>query len=184
MRSKFLSALCVSAAVAAGCGDDGGGVGEAKQTYRTDDATVEVTGKDGVSRAVVKTKDGEAVAEVKDGELTMTSGKDTFSVGAKGTLADLKVAAYPGATLEGDGVLVLDMNGQKQFTATFHTPDPMDKIVAFYKEQIGASAQSSVTGDAMATVGGELADGTTIAANVMKSESGGHDIMVMALPKP
>ncbi|HVN94068.1 MAG TPA: hypothetical protein VMT38_10240 [Terracidiphilus sp.] len=61
------------------------------------------------------------------------------------TASDLGIAIYPGATQEKGGVR-LTLGGKSMVTANFLTPDPPDKVMAFYKDQAGANAQIMASG--------------------------------------
>lgn len=178
MRNLVLATFLVLP-VAAGCGgsDDG------TQTIRTPDGSVEMSGKGDDFKAVTKTEDGEVVTEMKDGEFTVTSEKGAFKMGSKGKLEDLGIASYPGARLAEDGgFMTFEAEGSRQVTAQLVTDAPLEKVVAFYEEQIGAKAAVLTTGDE-ATLTGETADGTIVSVQVSKHDGGGNAIVVTTVRK-
>jgi hypothetical protein len=65
---------------------------------------------------------------------------------SKLTEADLGTAIYPGAE-QAKGSAKLNFGAGPMVTGIFLTPDPKDKVVAFYKDQLGSGAQDMVSGD-------------------------------------
>jgi len=58
------------------------------------------------------------------------------------TESELGVAIYPGAT-QGKGTFRMKIAGKSMVTATFHTPDSKDQVLAFYQSNIGSAARTT-----------------------------------------
>lgn len=86
-----------------------------------------------ISKAVHVSNAGGGSVEVSTPGGTISAG--TVSVNS----SDLGVDLYPGATQQQGAVRFSTPNGTA-ITATYVTSDPMDKVVDFYKEKLGASA--------------------------------------------
>jgi hypothetical protein len=80
-----------------------------------------------------------APAQVQDS----TSPEVTLGAGSK--LADTGVPAYPGSVVKGEASS--PRSGENHITVMLSTPDPLDKVVAFYKEKlkVEASERKGVT---------------------------------------
>lgn len=85
----------------------------------------------------------------------LTTGKVTIdtptgSVSAvnneKLTEGDLGTAIYPGAEQSKGGARI-NLGGASMVTANFLTSDPKEKVIAFYKDQLGSGAEAMVSGD-------------------------------------
>ena len=100
------------------------------------------------STTTVTTPDGQAtVTTQKDGEkstVTVNAPDGTYTATSQNSVteAELGVPFYPGAKAEGGGsyAAVNQAKGQagKAAGVTLSTPDPVDKVVAFYKDKLGA----------------------------------------------
>ncbi len=90
-----------------------------------------------ISRAVHKSANGQVTVSTLGGAI---SANTTQAV----TAGDLGVAIYPGAT-QGKGTLHMTIAGKSMVTANFLTPDPKDKVIAFYKDQAGPNAEVMTT---------------------------------------
>lgn len=86
-----------------------------------------------LSRAVHVNSNGDGV--------TLSTKDGTITTGAAATVseADLGVPIYPGATRREGGVQINSRNGS-MVTVVFSTADPMDKVVDFYRDKVGANA--------------------------------------------
>ncbi len=93
-----------------------------------------------VSKAVHK--------DLTTGELSVNTPNGMVStVGdEKLTEADLGTAIYPGAE-QAKGGARLNLGAGPMITANFVTSDPKEKVIAFYKDQLGSGAQTMVSGD-------------------------------------
>jgi len=86
-----------------------------------------------LSRAVHLNSRGDGVTlSTKDGTIT-TGSAATVSE------ADLGVPIYPGAARREGGVQINSGNGS-MVTAVFSTTDPVEKVVDFYRDKVGANA--------------------------------------------
>jgi hypothetical protein len=83
-----------------------------------------------------------------DGNITVNTPKGTFTANASDTFtaSDLGIAIYPGAT-QGKGGLRMTIAGKSMVSANFLTPDSPDKVIAFYKDKAGPTAQTMTTGN-------------------------------------
>jgi hypothetical protein len=73
------------------------------------------------------------------------NGSVSIASDQKLTEADLGVAIYPGAD-QAKGSAKLNFGAGPMVTAIFLTPDPKDKVIAFYKDQLGTGAQDIESG--------------------------------------
>lgn len=80
------------------------------------------------------------------------------------TASDLGVAIYPGAT-QGKGSLRMTIGGKSMVTANYLTSDSKDQVIAFYKQQLGADAQSTTSSNG-ATFVDSKGGGDTITVTV------------------
>jgi len=62
------------------------------------------------------------------------------------TEADLGTAIYPGAE-QSKGSARLNLGAGPMVTANFLTPDPKEKVIAFYKDQLGSGVQDMESGN-------------------------------------
>jgi hypothetical protein len=62
------------------------------------------------------------------------------------TEADLGIAIYPGAE-QTKGSARLNLGAGPMVTAHFLTSDPKEKVIAFYKDQLGSGAQAMESGN-------------------------------------
>jgi hypothetical protein len=83
-----------------------------------------------------------------DGNITVNAPKGTFTANTSDTFtaSDLGIAIYPGAT-QGKGGLRMTIAGKTMVSANFLTPDSTDKVIAFYKDKAGPTAQTMTTGN-------------------------------------
>lgn len=83
-----------------------------------------------------------------NGNITVNTPKGTFTANASDTFtaSDLGIAIYPGAT-QGKGGLRMTIAGKSMVSANFLTPDSPDKVIAFYKDKAGPTAQTMTTGN-------------------------------------
>ena len=99
-----------------------------------------------------------------------------------GSAVDTGVPAYPGAeTPEGQTGVVLGMAGLKMQQYT--TRDPVDKVVAFYKDKLGPNAVVTQSGDQASVhlVGSNSVVNVAIAVD---SASGKTKIVITSIGKP
>jgi hypothetical protein len=85
-----------------------------------------------VSKSIHKNNDGGVSFSTPGG--TITTGKN-----ANVSAADLGTALYPGA-VSSEGSMNLKTPTGSMVTAIYTSPDPSDKIVAFYKDNLGDQA--------------------------------------------
>jgi HAMP domain-containing protein len=78
--------------------------------------------------------------------LSTPGGTITAGQNATFTAADLGVDLYPGATTSEGSMNMQTPNGS-MVTAVYLSSDPVDKIVAFYKEKLGDQASIIQTGN-------------------------------------
>ncbi len=93
-----------------------------------------------VSKAVHK--------DLTTGKVTIDTPNGTISAmnDAKLTEADLGIAIYPGAE-QTKGSARLNLGNGPMVTANFLTSDPKEKVIAFYKDQLGSGAENMVSGN-------------------------------------
>lgn len=102
----------------------------------------------GRKSAVYKTADGTVTVEQRgddDAVITHKSDKGEVTIATrKLTEAELGVAIYPGAKQDEGGSLTFSgKNDEGKISgAVFSTEDPFEKVLAFYKEKLGPSAQA------------------------------------------
>jgi len=82
-----------------------------------------------VSRAVHVSNDGSVKISTPQGTLTAGSS-------ARVSASDLGIDIYPGATRHEGGMQITTAKGST-VSAVFSTDDPLDKVVAFYKDKMG-----------------------------------------------
>jgi hypothetical protein len=75
------------------------------------------------------------------GSVSVTTPSGTLTAGsdAKVSASDLGVDLYPGATQQ-QGAVRVSTPGGNAVTAAYTTSDSLDKVVAFYKDKLGAGA--------------------------------------------
>lgn len=86
---------------------------------------------------------------------------------------DLGIAIYPGAepSLRGSRG---ELAGKTMLNATYFTPDPADKVIAFYQQKAGPNAHVLTTSHgSMFRVTRSAADVTTVSVMTVPDESGG-----------
>jgi hypothetical protein len=86
-----------------------------------------------LSKTIQRDNNGNVSISTPDG--TITTGK-TANVSA----TDLGVDPYPGAEVSGQGSMNMKTPNGSMVTAGFTSTDSPDKIVAFYKDKLGAQA--------------------------------------------
>jgi hypothetical protein len=93
-----------------------------------------------VSKAVHK--------DLTTGNVTIDTPNGTVSTisNEKVTEADLGIAIYPGAEQVKGGAR-LNLGAGPMVTANFLTSDPKEKVIAFYKDQLGSGAQTMESGN-------------------------------------
>ena len=86
--------------------------------------------------------------DLTTGKVTIDTpnGPVTAITGGKMTEADLGIAIYPGAE-QAKGGAKLNLGGGPMVTAIFLTPDSKEKVISFYKDQLGSSAQVMESGN-------------------------------------
>jgi hypothetical protein len=92
---------------------------------------------------------GKAVhKDLTTGKVSIDTPNGTISAISDATLteADLGTAIYPGAE-QAKGSAKLNLGGGPMVTGVFLTTDPKDKVIAFYKDQLGSGAQDIESGD-------------------------------------
>jgi hypothetical protein len=93
-----------------------------------------------ISKAVHKDlTTGKVTIDTPNGPISATTDN-------KMTEADLGIAIYPGAEQAAGGAK-LNLGGGPMVSANFLTSDPKDKVIAFYKDQLGSSAQVMESGN-------------------------------------
>jgi hypothetical protein len=82
-----------------------------------------------------------SVHKDSSGNVSISTPNGTITTGqsANVSAADLGVDLYPGATT-GEGSMNMKTPNGSMVTAVYLSPDPLDKIVAFYKEKLGDQA--------------------------------------------
>lgn len=130
MKSIGFLCFCVTAGLLIGCGSPAPTV----VTSNGDEVKVE---KDG--SVSVKMNDG-TTATMDDSGMEINEGGAVMRTGSKATLkeGDLKVKAYPGATLDQKALSRRDRGDvMEALVATYTTSDPMEKVVDFYTTELG-----------------------------------------------
>ncbi|HEX3471033.1 MAG TPA: hypothetical protein VHT28_07590 [Silvibacterium sp.] len=120
-----------------------------------------------VSRAVRMNRSGDGV--------TLSTRSGTISTGSASSVneADLGVAIYPGATRREGGMQINSANGS-MVTMVFSTPDPVSKVVDFYKTQLGENTSVIQTGTgAVISAGSQNKDGVVITVSTDSSSNDG-----------
>jgi hypothetical protein len=87
-----------------------------------------------------------SVDEVRNRNVRITTPGGTITTGRSASAADLGIDLYPGATTSEGSMNMKTPNGS-MVTAVYLSPDPADKIVAFYKEKLGDQASIVRTGN-------------------------------------
>lgn len=138
--------LAIVAALVAGCGSPGVEVNGGKIEHNADGST-KVTGKDG---SVV-------TGDSKSGEMNYK--------GADGTTAQIgssvkpPIEEYPGAKMRDGGGLNADTAQEKITTASYTTPDDVDKVAAFFKEKYPSAKETTFDANGLKTTILEHKDG-------------------------
>lgn len=141
-------------------------------------AGTEVVAKDQTGTTEVKgTNEGATVTH------TGAEGTTTANTGNKADMSEMGVAAYPGATVDsgGNAQAAIDTPQGKQFTMALVTTDSIDKVVEFYKKEIGSAAVITMpdggtitgktkSGDDVVVVVGKDGAKTKIGINVTKQK--------------
>jgi len=124
-----------------------------------------------LSRAVHVNSRGDGVTlSTKDGTITAGSGVTVNE-------ADLGVPVYPGAARREGGVQINSGNGS-MVTAVFSTTDPVEKVVDFYRDKVGANASVIQSPDgAVISSGDNNKQGVMI--TIGKNESDGSTSITM-----
>jgi len=125
-----------------------------------------------LSRAVHVSRSGDLVVATPNG--TVSSGD-----GSAVSEADLGVPFYPGATRREGGMQINSASGS-MVTVVFSTPDPVGKVVEFYKEKLGdnTSVIQSGTG-AVISAGEQNKQGVVITIGADNGSNGGTTIAIM-----
>jgi hypothetical protein len=86
--------------------------------------------------------------DLTTGKVTIDTPNGTISAisDVKLTEADLGTAIYPGAE-QAKGSAKLNLGGGPMVTGVFLTSDPKEKVIAFYKDQLGSGAETMESGD-------------------------------------
>jgi hypothetical protein len=86
--------------------------------------------------------------DLTTGKVTIDTPNGTISSVSNGTLtaADLGTAIYPGA-VQDKGSAKLNFGAGTMVTGVFFTSDPKDKVIAFYKDQLGSGATDMESGN-------------------------------------
>ncbi len=91
-----------------------------------------------------------------DGSVSFSTPNGTVTTGKSLTLTaeDLGTDPYPGAASSVGSMNMQTSNGS-MVTAVYTTPDPVDKVAAFYKERLGDQASVVQTGHGTTITSGE-----------------------------
>jgi hypothetical protein len=91
-----------------------------------------------------------------DGSVSFSTPNGTITTGKSANIsaADLGTEPYPGAT-SSVGSMNMKTSSGSMVTAVYTSPDPADKIVAFYKEKLGDEASVVQTGHGATLTAGE-----------------------------
>jgi hypothetical protein len=91
-----------------------------------------------------------------DGSVSFSTPNGTITTGKSANIsaADLGTEPYPGAT-NSVGSMNMKTSSGSMVTAVYTSPDPADKIVAFYKEKLGDEASVVQTGHGTTLTAGE-----------------------------
>ena len=100
-----------------------------------------------LSKTIQRDNNGNVSISTPDG--TITTGKS-----ANISAADLGTEPYPGAT-SSVGSMNMKTSSGSMVTAVYTSPDPADKVVAFYKEKLGDEASVVQTGHGTTLTAGE-----------------------------
>jgi hypothetical protein len=86
--------------------------------------------------------------DVTTGKVSIDTPNGPISAISDATLteADLGTAIYPGAE-QAKGSAKLNLGGGPMVTGVFVTSDPKEKVIAFYKDQLGSGAEDMESGD-------------------------------------
>ena len=122
-----------------------------------------------------------AVRVSRGGDVVLSTPTGTISTGSAGGVseADLGVPIYPGASRREGGMQINSASGS-MVTVVFSTSDPVDKVVAFYKDKLGenASVIQSPTG-AVISAGEKNKQGVVITVGTDNSNDGATTIAIM-----
>lgn len=137
------------------------------------------------AEAVIESKTGEKVdIDQKDGKLRVQSkdGKGTFVVGENKVPDDFpkNVPVYPGAKVE-SSMAGTGAQGDTGFMLTLSTPDPVEKVGAFYKDAAtknGGKQQLDMQTPAGHMVSWQTSDGIS-ASVVVSGDSGENKTSIM-----
>ena len=101
-------------------------------------------------------KMAKSVDKGRNGNVSISTPNGTITTGqsANVTAADLGVNLYPGAST-GEGSMNMKTPNGSMVTAVYLSPDPSDKIVAFYKEELGDQASIVQTSNGTVLSAGE-----------------------------
>jgi len=135
MRSilALLACAILIAAAMAGCGR--------KQTVTTPEGTATITERGGETTVTFEGEEGEGTFEIKGDEAsgTITTDEGTFEFGSEVKVSEKEVGIpfYPGAKASHTGKLMQTGEEQGEFIQVyFTTPDSVDKVKAFYQENL------------------------------------------------
>ena len=122
-----------------------------------------------------------AVHVSRSGDVVLSTPNGTISTGDASAVseADLGVPIYPGATRREGGMQIKSATGS-MVTVVFSTPDPVSKVVDFYKEKLGdnTSVIQSGTG-AVISAGEQNKRGVVITIGTDNGSDGGTKIAIM-----
>ena len=117
----------------------------------------------------------------RSGDVVVSTPNGTVSTGNASTVseADLGVPIYPGASRREGGMQITSMTGS-MVTVVFSTPDPVSKVVDFYRTKLGdnTSVIQSGTG-AVITAGEQNKQGVVITIGTDSGIDGGTKIAIM-----
>jgi len=122
-----------------------------------------------------------AVHVSRSGDVVVSTPNGTVSTGGASavTEADLGVPIYPGAK-RGEGGMQISAATGSMMTVVFSTPDPVSKVVDFYREKLGnnTSVIQGATG-AVISSGDQNKQGVVITVGTDNGSDGGTKIAIM-----
>ena len=116
--------------------------------------------------------------------VTLSTRDGTISAGSTPAVsaADLGVPIYPGATRREGGMQINSASGS-MVTAVFSTPDPVSKVVDFYRDKVGTNSSVIQTSTgAVISAGEDNKQGVVITVG-SDSDNGGTSIGIMRTAK-
>ena len=124
--------------------------------------------------------------DVNTGKMSIDTPNGTISAisDVKLTEEDLGTAIYPGAE-QAKGSAKLNLGGGPMVTGVFLTSDPKEKVIAFYKDQLGNGATDMESGDSallMLTKASKESINVTISQRASQFDGKTHITILHATP--